>query len=209
MPAERSNRSMEPYYERRSAEYDDWYLGAGLFADRDRPGWEEELAAVEEVISTLPLARTLDVACGTGFITRHFRGRVVAIDSSPGMLAESRARHDHPLVRADAFALPFRSESFDRVFTGHFYGHLDPEQRVRFRAESHRVALSLVVLDAALRDDVESEQIQERVLKDGSSHRVYKRYFTASQLSSELGGGRVLFEGRWFVVVESSAFLGR
>ena len=209
MPAERSNRSMEPYYERRSAEYDDWYLGAGLFADRDRPGWEEELAAVEEVISTLPLARTLDVACGTGFITRHFRGRVVAIDSSPGMLAESRARHDHPLVRADAFALPFRSESFDRVFTGHFYGHLDPEQRVRFRAESHRVALSLVVLDAALRDDVDSEQIQERVLKDGSSHRVFKRYFTASQLSSELGGGRVLFEGRWFVVVESSAFLGR
>jgi hypothetical protein len=45
---------MEPYYERRSAEYDDWYLGAGLFADRDRPGWEEELAGVEDVVSSLP-----------------------------------------------------------------------------------------------------------------------------------------------------------
>lgn len=209
MRAERSNRSMEPYYERRSAEYDDWYLGVGLFADRDRPGWEDELSAVQEVVSSLPPTRTLDVACGTGFITRNLRGRIVAMDSSPGMLAESRARHDHPLVRADAFALPFRSGSFDRVFTGHFYGHLDPEQRARFRVESHRVAPTLVVLDAALRDDVESEQIQERVLKDGSSHRVFKRYFTASQLASELGGGRPLFEGRWFVVVESSAFLGR
>lgn len=209
MRAERSNRSMEPYYERRSAEYDDWYMGTGLFADRDRPGWEDELSAVQEVVSSLPPTRTLDVACGTGFITRNLRGRVVAMDSSPGMLAESRARHDHPLVRADAFALPFRSGSFDRVFTGHFYGHLDPEQRARFRVESHRVAPTLVVLDAALRDDVESEQIQERVLKDGSSHRVFKRYFTASQLASELGGGRPLFEGRWFVVVESSAFLGR
>lgn len=209
MRAERSNRSMEPYYERRSAEYDDWYLGVGLFADRDRPGWEDELSAVQEVVSSLPPTRTLDVACGTGFITRNLRGRVIAMDSSPGMLAESRARHDHPLVRADAFALPFRSGSFDRVFTGHFYGHLDPEQRARFRVESHRVAPTLVVLDAALRDDVESEQIQERVLKDGSSHRVFKRYFTASQLASELGGGRPLFEGRWFVVVESSAFLGR
>lgn len=209
MRAERSNRSMEPYYERRSAEYDDWYLGVGLFADRDRPGWEDELSAVQEVVSSLPPTRTLDVACGTGFITRNLRGRVVAMDSSPGMVAESRARHDHPLVRADAFALPFRSGSFDRVFTGHFYGHLDPEQRARFRVESHRVAPTLVVLDAALRDDVESEQIQERVLKDGSSHRVFKRYFTASQLASELGGGRPLFEGRWFVVVESSAFLGR
>jgi hypothetical protein len=54
--------------------------------------------------------------------------------------------------------------------------------------DSRRVAPTLVVLDAALRDDAEPEQIQERVLKDGSSHRVFKRFFTASQLASELGG---------------------
>jgi ubiquinone/menaquinone biosynthesis C-methylase UbiE len=203
MPAERSNRSMEPYYERRSAEYDDWYLGAGLFGGRDRPGWEEELAAVEDVIAALPPSRTLDVACGTGFITRHLRGDVVATDSSPGMLASSRARHDHPLVRADAFALPFRDDSFDRVFTGHFYGHLDPEQRARFLGESRRVASALVVFDASLRADVRPEQTEVRTLNDGSSHRVFKRFFTASQLSSELGRGRALFEGRWFVIVES------
>jgi ubiquinone/menaquinone biosynthesis C-methylase UbiE len=203
MPVESSDRSMEPYYERRSAEYDDWYLGAGLYAGRDRPGWEDELAAVEDVVSSLPPSPTLDVACGTGFITRHLRGRVVAMDSSPGMLAESRARHDHPLVRADAFALPFRPDSFDRVFTGHFYGHLSADQRALFRDESRRVAPTLVVLDAALRDDVEPEQIQERVLKDGSSHRIFKRFFTASQLASELGGARAVFEGRWFVMVEA------
>jgi ubiquinone/menaquinone biosynthesis C-methylase UbiE len=196
---------MEPYYERRAAEYDDWYLSAGLFADRERPGWEDELRAVEHVVSSLPPARTIDVACGTGFITRHLPGRVIATDASPGMLAESRARHGHTLVRADAFALPFRDDSFDRVFTGHFYGHLHPEQRARFLAESRRLAPSLVVLDATLRDDVEPEQTQERILTDGSSHRVFKRYFTAKQLSSELGGGRALFEGRWFVMVESRA----
>jgi demethylmenaquinone methyltransferase/2-methoxy-6-polyprenyl-1,4-benzoquinol methylase len=200
---------MEPYYERRSAEYDDWYMSAGLFADRDRPGWADELRTVEDVVSSLPPARTLDVASGTGFITRHLPGRVIATDSSRGMLAESYSRHDHPLVRADAFALPFRDDSFDRVFTGHFYGHLHPEQRARFLAESRRIAPRLVVLDAALRDDVEPEQMQDRILNDGSSHHVFKRYFTASQLSSELGGGRVLFEGRWFVMVESASFLGR
>jgi ubiquinone/menaquinone biosynthesis C-methylase UbiE len=196
---------MEPYYERRAAEYDDWYLSTGLFADRERPGWEDELRAVEDVVSSLPASRTLDVACGTGFITRHLPGRVIATDASAGMLAESRARHGHPLVRADAFALPFRNDSFDRVFTGHFYGHLHPEQRARFLAESRRIAPALIVLDAALRDDVGPEQMQERILRDGSSHRVFKRYFTAKQLSSELGGGRVLFEGRWFVMVESRA----
>jgi demethylmenaquinone methyltransferase/2-methoxy-6-polyprenyl-1,4-benzoquinol methylase len=195
---------MEPYYERRAAEYDDWYLGTGLFADRERPGWAAELLAVEELISSLPPARTLDVACGTGFITRHVPGRVVATDASAAMLAESRARHDHPLVRADAFALPFRDDSFDRVFAGHFYGHLHPEQRARFVAESRRIAPTLVVFDAMLHGDVEPEQIQERILNDGSSHHVFKRYFTASQLSSELGDGRVLFEGRWFVMVSSN-----
>jgi ubiquinone/menaquinone biosynthesis C-methylase UbiE len=203
MPADASDRSMEPYYERRAAEYDDWYLGTGLFADRERPGWAGELLAVEELISSLPPARTLDVACGTGFITRLVSGRVIATDGSAAMLAESRARHDHPLVRADAFALPFRDDSFDRVFTGHFYGHLHPEQRARFLAESRRIAPALVVFDAKLHDDVEPEQVQERTLNDGSSHHVFKRYFTASQLSSELGDGRVLFEGRWFVIVES------
>jgi ubiquinone/menaquinone biosynthesis C-methylase UbiE len=209
MPAEASDRSMEPYYERRAPEYDDWYLGTGLFAGRDRPGWTEELRAVEHLVSSLPPCRTLDVACGTGFITKHLRGRVVATDASAAMLAESRARHDHPLVRADAFALPFRNDSFDRVFTGHFYGHLHPEERARFLAESRRIAPALVVFDAKIHGHVEPEQIQERVLNDGSSHHVFKRYFTASELSNELGGGRVLFEGRWFVMVECSAFLRR
>ncbi len=39
------------------------------------------------------------------------------------------------------------------------------------------------------------------MLNDGSRWRVYKRFFTAEALASELGGGRVLHEGRWFVAV--------
>jgi ubiquinone/menaquinone biosynthesis C-methylase UbiE len=194
---------MEPYYERRSAEYDDWYLGTGLFAVRDRPGWDEELRELEQVISSLTPGATLDVACGTGFVTRQLPGRVVATDASAAMLAESRTRHAHPLVRADAFALPFRNDSFDRVFTGHFYGHLYPDQRARFLAEARRLGPELVVMDAGLHEAVEPEQIQDRILNDGSSHRVFKRYFTAHQLAEELGDGRVVFGGRWFVLVSS------
>jgi ubiquinone/menaquinone biosynthesis C-methylase UbiE len=197
------DRSMEPYYERRSAEYDDWYLGGGLFAERDRPGWNEDVRALIEAVASLPPARTVDVACGTGFLTRHLPGRVVGIDASAGMLAESRARHAHPLVRGDAFALPFQDSSLERVFTGHFYGHLLPEQRARFLDESRRIAPELVVVDAKIHPAVRSEQIQERVLNDGSSHRVFKRYFTTDQLADELDGGWVLFDGRWFVMVSS------
>jgi ubiquinone/menaquinone biosynthesis C-methylase UbiE len=203
MAGQPDDRSMEPYYDRRSAEYDDWYLGAGQFAVRDRPGWDEEVRELVRQISSLAPRVTLDVACGTGFITKHLPGSVVAADASGAMLAESRTRHAHPLVRADAFSLPFRDDSLDRVFTGHFYGHLYPDQRARFLTEARRVAPELVVLDAALHGAVEPEQIQERILNDGSSHRVFKRYFTADQLADELGGAEVHLDGRWFVLVSS------
>ncbi len=48
---------------------------------------------------------------------------------------------------------------------------------------------------------VEPEQHQRRILNDGSSHDVYKRYFTSARLAAELGGGEVLHEGHWFVAV--------
>lgn len=37
------SREMRAYYDRRAGEYDDWWLGAGLFAERDRPGWAAEV----------------------------------------------------------------------------------------------------------------------------------------------------------------------
>ena len=195
---------MEPYYERRAPEYDDWYRGTGLFADRDRPGWDADVRALIDVIASLPPVRTADVAAGTGFLTRHLGGRVVAVDASAAMLARSRREHGHPLVRADAFSLPFADGSFDRVFTAHLYGHLSEDQRARFLVEADRVAAELVVVDAKIHPAVRAEQVQERVLNDGSLHRVYKRYFTAEQLAHELGDGQILLDGRWFLAVRSA-----
>ena len=98
---------------------------------------------------------------------------------------------------------PSPTAAFDRVFTANFYGHLVEHERGPFLAEARRVAGDLVVLDAALQDGGEAEQWQERKLNDGSRHRVYKRFFTPEGLLGELGGGRVLHAGRWFVAVAS------
>jgi len=242
MPAPIVDDQMRAYYHRRAAEYDDWWLGKGLFARRERPGWDAEVADLIELIRGLPSAgperprdvrrqansqspagrRVLDIACGTGFLTQHLQGDVVAIDQSAAMVALASARMPHARVlRADAVPLPFADGEFDRVLTAHFYGHLLAGERIAFLAEARRVAGELIVVDSARRPDVAAELWQERKLNDGTRHHVYKRFFGVRELADELGvlrtltgtdapsspggehpgAGRILHDGDWFVAV--------
>ena len=195
---------MRAYYEARAAEYDDWWNGTGAFARRERPGWHADVAALIAALEAMPPARTLDVACGTAFLGRHLPGEITAIDQSPGMVAIAAARMpEATVVRGEAVPLPFSDGAFERLITGHFYGHLRAAERAAFLAEARRVAGELVVIDSALRDGVAAEEEQERVLDDGTRHAVYKRFFTADGLADELGGAEIVHAGRYFVAVRS------
>jgi ubiquinone/menaquinone biosynthesis C-methylase UbiE len=197
---------IKEYYDTRAPEYDEWYLGQGRFAKLDRPGWHEEVQALTRALHALAPATTLDVACGTGFLTRHLRGQITALDQSEQMLEIARERiPDGTVVQGDALPLPFAEDEFERLVTGHFYGHLDEADRRSFLAQARRVASELVIVDSAVRDDHEREEWQTRILNDGSSFKVYKRYFDGPGLQAELGGGTILLDGRWFVAVSSPA----
>jgi hypothetical protein len=89
---------------------------------------------------------------------------------------------------------------YERIFTSHFYGHLLPEQRGPFLRSARAIASELIVCDSA----GEGEEWQPRRLNDGSTHSVYKRWFTGAALAEELGGGEVLHAGRWFTVVRAA-----
>ena len=165
----------------------------------------EDREALVATVRSLAPASTLDVACGTGYLTRHLRGSVTGLDQSESMIEIASARIPAGrFVVADALPLPFADGEFERVFTGHFYGHLEEEARVEFLAEARRVAGELVVADSAVRPDHDLFEWQERVLNDGSRHEVYKRYFSGEELAEELGGGEVLHAGPWFVVVRAA-----
>ncbi len=195
---------MREYYDTRAPEYDDWWLGRGPWTDRARPGWEEELEQIAALLRSLPPARTLDVACGTGFLTRHLPGEVVALDQSVRMLEEAAKRVPHAtLVRGDALELPFPDHCFDRLFTSYFYCHLEEPERVRFLGEARRVASELIVMGSHALPDEERVRWEERELRDGSRWQVFKRVFEPDGLAAELGG-RVLHAGRWFVVVQAA-----
>jgi ubiquinone/menaquinone biosynthesis C-methylase UbiE len=192
---------MKEYYDLRAPYYDDWWVGAA----RDRPGWAEEIEAAMTTVAALPPARTLDVACGTGYLTQHLPGDVVGLDQSAQMLAEARRRMPHgEFVQGDALALPFPDGAFERIFTSYFYCHLVEDERVLFLAETRRVAPELVVLGSRPGGDDEAwARWEERRLEDGSTWPVFKRVFDPDALAAELRG-EVLHAGRWFVVVRAA-----
>jgi ubiquinone/menaquinone biosynthesis C-methylase UbiE len=196
---------VKEYYDQRAPTYDDWYLCNGRYAERDAAAWTADLAGLTATLESLPPAHTLDVACGTGFLTRHLRGDVTGLDQSARMLEIAGEQAPNAsFVQGDGLDLPFEDGAFDRLFTAHFYGHLDRDERERFLAEARRVARELVVVDAAVRPEHEPEEIQQRELPDGSVWPVLKRYFTPETLRAELGGGETLYAGPWFLAVHSA-----
>ena len=195
---------MKEYYEARAAEYDELWLGTGIHAYRDRPGWWEDRDELIAAVAALPPAKTVDVACGTGFLSRHLTGELVLLDQSPSMLEIASERVPRArAVRADVPPLPFADKSFERLFTSFFYGHLEEPERRTFLAEARRVASELLVVDAAPREGSPRDEWQERVLNDGSTWNVYKRYFSPQQLAAELGDGEVLLSNARFLMVRA------
>jgi SAM-dependent methyltransferase len=197
----------EGYFEALAPSYDDWWTRTGRMANTEqlRPGWSEEVAALQATIEAFEPARTLDVGCGTGFLTRWLPGLVVGLDASEAMLEiANRQAPEAIFVRGDALSLPFPDGSFDRLFASHLYGHLDRAERRRFLREARRVAAELVILDTAGKGPGEGS-VQLRGLADGSRWQVFKQPFTPERLIDELESGEELHRGAYFVMVRSAA----
>ena len=178
------------YYRRRASEYD---------ATAWEAGDAQEVNELLEAIAALPPARTLDVACGTGFLSRRLRGDLTLLDASEEMLAIAAARvPDARLVHADALPLPFADNSFDRIFSGQFYDHLRPPERASFIAEARRVAPELLLVEQT-RGPEHGEGGEERLLENGERHEIYTTYFSPASLLAELGGGELLLASESFL----------
>lgn len=191
-----ASSELRTYYERRAPVYDDTV----------RKESRGEAAEVLAVMASMAPAKTLDIACGTGFLTTVLRGDVIGLDQSASMLRQTRAKASQPrLVRGDAFRLPFRSAAFERATVGFFYGHLVPPARQAFLNEVRRVAGEIVVVDSAMVDGAPVEEWQKRTLPGGESYSIYTRRFTPAALIGELGQGTGVFEGRWIVAVRAKA----
>jgi demethylmenaquinone methyltransferase/2-methoxy-6-polyprenyl-1,4-benzoquinol methylase len=115
-------------------------LGALLSFGQD-PRWRRAMVAR---IEASPGERVLDVATGTGLVTRElvrrYGCRVVGLDQSPDMLAAARRRAaEDPslagrveLVEGQAEALPFEDASFDHLTFTYLLRYVDdPDATMR------------------------------------------------------------------------------
>ena len=198
------------YYERGAHDYEGGWRGSWLPNEGERAEFEEEFGALGHTISSLPAGRVLDVACGTGVLTRYLKGEVTGLDGSEEMLKIARERvPGATFVQGDAFSIPFPDASFDRVFTSNFYGLLLPHERSVFLKEIRRIASEFAVVEVVEQDMKKlgwrkrETGWQERTLSDGTEHLIFRRYFTAKDLAGELTG-EVLFDGRYLVMVRAS-----
>lgn len=121
------------YYEQLAPEYDQHRFGNtyGQFIH------EQERALLKKLLARMPADHSLDLACGTG---RLLDFAAVGLDSSPAMLEEARKKHpDKTLVCGSALAMPFESQSFERIHSFHFLMHLQDEESRQVLREAHRV----------------------------------------------------------------------
>lgn len=116
----------------------DRYLGPLLF----EPYAKDLLSRIDpHGINTL-----LEIACGTGRVTRHLRqafpppARLVATDLNPDMIAIGKKSIPDPTIEwqvADAQELPFEANSFDRVICQ--FGIMFVPDKARALSEAYRV----------------------------------------------------------------------
>jgi hypothetical protein len=178
----------------------------GLGVDVSPAELETENAQVREVIRSLDPSTYVEIGSGPGTYTSMLPGRGLALDQSATALRVLRSHVGTvPAVRADALRLPLRDGGVERVFAAHLYGILDEPARFKLLREVRRVAHQIIVLDAGRPGGVPAEHLQMRSSGSGpETYRVLRRHFTAQELADEFGG-QVLFAGRFYVMVVSTA----
>lgn len=145
--------------------------------------------------------RTVDIACGDGFI-EEFSPETVAVEFSKNALLNARRKGARYLVLADAQNLPFVLDSFDlAISTGNLEQFDDPESAINEMVRISKIQILIVhrefpipfakVLRAIVKNltSLEDQPI-ERPIKSAEIEKMLKN-----------AGARIIYKGVWTIPV--------
>jgi len=193
------NSEMKKYYHERAQEYDDWYLRNGSYDKGKELNklWFSDLNILKEYAENIENRDILELAAGTGMWTQYLmlKNSVLPTDSSSEMLNMNHKKTGLDGLILDAFNIPPSSfTGYNTCFFGFWLSHIDKEFVAPFYEGLIR-GLSkksrAIIFDSYFNKNELNclnfeNQIQQRVLKNGSVYNVYKKYYTKKELT-ELG----------------------
>lgn len=192
------------YYRARAQEYDEWFYRQGHYdrGEEFNEQWHTEAQIVRDQLHTQSCANILEMACGTGIWTQELvkiGDHVTAVDASPEMIQINQAKVQSNNVdyhQANLFEWQ-PDQQYDMVFFGFWLSHV-PQTKLDTFLNTVYQALKpdgrLFFIDSQkVQSGTSSRQsvathndIQKRVLNDGSQFEIIKIYYDTDQLTQTL-----------------------
>jgi ubiquinone/menaquinone biosynthesis C-methylase UbiE len=184
---------MMVYYDERAEEYEEIYLGKG-HATIDPDVYKKDVAKAYEMVSRFGKGHLIDIACGTGFWLPGYSrncNQITFLDQSERMLSKCRDRVEElglteisRFIKGDFLDANLGTSEYDCALVGFLLSHLTFQQETVF-FRSLGVILKtdpqLMLIDSVWNERRqqyrEKEGAQERILSDGRTFKIYKRYF--------------------------------
>ncbi|MEQ1923562.1 MAG: class I SAM-dependent methyltransferase [Pyrinomonadaceae bacterium] len=192
------NENIVTYYDRRAREYEKVY---------HNPAEQDDLRRAEAFFKSIFAGkRVLEVACGTGYWTERLAKTaesIYATDINASVIEIALERKiDGTVIFAVADMFEIDAENkFDAVFCGFIWSHILLEDLDRFLKKLQdltKPAGHIVFIDGnpvpgsshdpknIIKTDKQGNTYQDRILADGSAHRVLKNFPTDDFLTQKL-----------------------
>lgn len=176
----------------------------------DSSKWCTDHAMLETIVHGLAPAADatiLDIACGTGLVSRQFHGQVrhlVGIDLTEAMFHKARA-HADSLVKASAERLPFKDGSFDAVLERQGIQFMAAGEAVREMARVTRPGGKVCLIQLCAYGEEDQEEYFEILRLRNPARRNFFRREDLARLLTDAGCVRVAVQdfiseedvGRW------------
>jgi ubiquinone/menaquinone biosynthesis C-methylase UbiE len=135
-------RKVKSYYERKDVA--DEYISKRFSYPIHLAEHELQVELLNKLIKENGTRKILEIAPGPARLTREIKANGTALEYSKEMIKLAKenmkgSKYKWRFVKGDAFKLPFKSNSFDTVFTFRFIRHFKTEKRQKLYSEIRRV----------------------------------------------------------------------